>query len=64
MGAEDASAAHLGWVHSSGHHRNILFDSYTELGVARVGAYWTQNFGGSHEYKGNLLKSGATAPSR
>src|SRR5688572_7545573 len=64
MGAEDSRRAHEGWVHSSGHHRNILFESYTELGVARVGDYWTQNFGGSMEYKGNLVRSGSGAPSR
>ena len=46
--------AHVGWTHSSGHHRNLLLQEHTEMGAGRAGSYWTQNFGGSLEYKGNL----------
>ncbi len=38
------AAAHTGWIHSSGHHRNILSRSWRLLGVGNVGSYWTQNF--------------------
>ena len=34
------------WIHSSGHHRNILGKSWTHLGVgkAKEATFWTQNF--------------------
>jgi len=56
FGDTDPARAHAGWIRSSGHHRNILLAEHTELGVARSGTYWTQNFGGSLEYKGNLVR--------
>ena len=34
-----------GWMNSPGHCRNIMNGSFTEMGVARSGAYWTQVFG-------------------
>lgn len=34
-----------GWLDSPGHCRNIMNPSYTEMGVARDGNYWTQVFG-------------------
>ncbi|MHC4859769.1 MAG: CAP domain-containing protein, partial [Planctomycetota bacterium] len=37
--------AHYGWVHSSGHHRNILRRLWTQMGVGVVANHWTQNFG-------------------
>jgi len=42
---DGAESAHVGWLHSSGHHRNILEAGHTELGVGVAGSYWTQNFG-------------------
>ena len=39
-----AQAAHDGWCHSSGHHRNIL-SSWEDLGVGHESGRWTQNFG-------------------
>jgi hypothetical protein len=36
--------AHLAWLHSSGHHRNILQD-WQDQGVGQGGHNWTQNFG-------------------
>ena len=37
--------AHDRWLHSSGHHRNIL-SGWTDQGVGEAGgALWTQNFG-------------------
>lgn len=50
-----AMGAHNAWLHSSGHHRNILYKTHTELGVGNMGAYWCQNFAGEAEYSGNLL---------
>jgi uncharacterized protein YkwD len=45
MGSSDAQGAHNGWIHSSGHHRNILMPGWSEMGTGQSGRYWTQNFG-------------------
>lgn len=42
---DGAESAHVGWLHSSGHHRNILEEGHREMGVAVASEYWTQNFG-------------------
>ena len=34
-----------GWLHSPGHCKNIMNRNYSEMAVARVGDYWTQEFG-------------------
>lgn len=34
-----------GWLSSPGHCANIMNKNYKEMGVARVGDYWTQDFG-------------------
>jgi uncharacterized protein YkwD len=34
-----------GWLSSPGHCKNIMNKAYTEMGVARVGTLWTQEFG-------------------
>ena len=39
-----AEGAHRGWLHSSGHHRNILSKSWRLLGSGNDGRNWTQNF--------------------
>ncbi|MEW6073211.1 MAG: CAP domain-containing protein [Planctomycetota bacterium] len=44
-GGGDPMGAHVGWCHSSGHHRNILAAEHTEMASGLVGSYWTQNFG-------------------
>ena len=33
------------WLQSPGHCKNIMNKSFKEMGVARAGAYWTQEFG-------------------
>lgn len=33
-----------GWIKSPGHCQNIMNKTYREMGVARVGSYWTQAF--------------------
>lgn len=53
--ANGASGAHEGWCHSSGHHRNMLQPTHREIGVGGAGNYWTQNYGGSAEYRGNQI---------
>lgn len=34
-----------GWLQSPGHCKNIMNKNFKEMGVARVGTYWTQEFG-------------------
>ncbi len=46
-----AESAHLGWVHSSGHHRNLLSATHTEFGVGNDGRLWVQNFGTGQDYR-------------
>ncbi|MFV1959155.1 MAG: CAP domain-containing protein, partial [Planctomycetota bacterium] len=43
-GASNAKQAHEMWIHSSGHHRNIL-SAWVDQGVGRAGRLWTQNYG-------------------
>jgi len=45
MGSGDPRGAHNSWIHSSGHHRNILMPAWREMGTGRSGRHWTQNFG-------------------
>ena len=33
-----------GWLSSSGHCSNIMSRLFTEMGVAKAGSYWTQDF--------------------
>ncbi|MBI3097050.1 MAG: FHA domain-containing protein [Planctomycetes bacterium] len=57
VGMQDAMGAFTGWYNSSGHHRNMLGE-YTQLGVGKTGAYWTQDFGGdSPKSKPDLANS-------
>jgi uncharacterized protein YkwD len=44
-GSAAPRSAHNGWLHSSGHHRNILAVGHREMASGVVGNYWTQNFG-------------------
>ncbi len=44
-GTPDGHAAHLGWFHSPGHHKNMM-GSHKRVGVGRSGSYFTQIFGG------------------
>ncbi len=45
LGKGDPEGAHAGWLHSSGHHRNILNAHWKDQGSGRSGGHWTQNFG-------------------
>ena len=54
LGDAGAEGAHVGWLHSSGHHRNILVATHREMASAIAGIYWTQNFGAGHEFEQEL----------
>jgi len=45
QGQPNPMAAHIGWCHSSGHHRNILMPPWTEMGTGAYGNLMTQNYG-------------------
>jgi len=49
-----AEGAHVGWLHSSGHHRNILARGHREMASGVAGGYWTQNFGSGTDFKERL----------
>ena len=34
-----------GWIQSEGHCKNIMNASFKEMGAAKAGTYWTQDFG-------------------
>jgi uncharacterized protein YkwD/pSer/pThr/pTyr-binding forkhead associated (FHA) protein len=42
--SSDPRAPHNAWLHSSGHHRNILGRGWRLLGSGNNGRNWTQNF--------------------
>jgi uncharacterized protein YkwD len=50
----DPQAAHDGWLHSSGHHRNILMAAHREMASANASNYWTQNFGADTSFQKEL----------
>ncbi len=54
MGRPGAEDTHVGWMGSSGHHRNLLHAGHTEMGSALSGAYWTQNFGAGRDHESEL----------
>ena len=45
MGYRNEKEVVEGWLKSPGHCRNIMNKDYKEMGVAKVGKYWTQTFG-------------------
>ncbi len=54
MGGGDPMGAHVGWLHSSGHHRNILMEGHREMASGLSGPYWTQNFGAGRDFEAEL----------
>lgn len=44
MGQPTEEAVVDAWLNSQGHCANIMSNLYTEMGVGRQGAYWTQDF--------------------
>lgn len=53
-GSAAPRSAHNGWLHSSGHHRNILAPGHREMASGVIGNYWTQNFGRGTGYLNDL----------
>lgn len=45
MGYKNEKETVDGWLQSPGHCKNIMNKNFKEMGVARVGTYWTQEFG-------------------
>jgi uncharacterized protein YkwD len=45
MGYGSEKAVVEGWLKSPGHCQNIMKASFKEMGVAKAGSYWTQDFG-------------------
>lgn len=45
MGYKNENQVVEGWLKSPAHCKNIMNVKYKEMGVSRVGNYWTQNFG-------------------
>ena len=41
----DEQAVMNAWLQSEGHCKNIMDGNFTEMGAAKVNAYWTQDFG-------------------
>ena len=58
-GSGSPEAAHEGWIHSSGHHRNILMPGWVEMGSGSAGRDWTQNFGfrSGDDWEGGVPKA-------
>lgn len=53
-GDSGAEGAHLGWTHSSGHHRNLLEANHREMASGLAGPYWCQNFGAARDFESAL----------
>ncbi len=43
-GYDSPARAHDGWLHSAGHHRNILREGWHRMGAGKDGSHWTQNY--------------------
>ena len=50
-----AEGAHVAWLHSSNHHRNLLNPSHREFATGNDGNLWTQNFGRGLEFEKDEL---------
>jgi uncharacterized protein YkwD len=45
FGYKSVSEVMKGWVASSGHCKNMMNANFTQIGAARAGDYWVQDFG-------------------
>jgi uncharacterized protein YkwD len=45
FGYKSLSDVMKGWIASSGHCKNMMSANFTQMGAARVGDYWVQDFG-------------------
>ena len=62
--ADGAQGAHIGWLTSSGHHRNLLDPSNREVGIGADGRYWVQNFGSGNAHVDDAAWASSGASSR
>ncbi len=60
-GRTSPAAAHHGWCHSSGHHRNLLMAAWTEMGTGHHGRLMCQNFGQAPRWSARWEKDSASA---
>ena len=44
-GYPDEQSVIAAWLQSEDHCKNLMDKDFTEMGVARAGSYWTQEFG-------------------
>jgi uncharacterized protein YkwD len=61
MNQTDPEGTHVGWMHSSGHHRNLLMAGHREMASGLASSYWTQNFGTGKSFEA-LLDAPASEP--
>lgn len=50
-----------GWFKSTGHCQNLMNPDFKEIGIAKTGLYWVQDFGGRESFtpqQQQLLKNG------
>lgn len=45
-----------GWFKSEGHCHNLMSREFKEIGIARAGLYWVQDFGGRESFTPEQLK--------
>ncbi|MCJ8211503.1 CAP domain-containing protein [Mucilaginibacter sp. RS28] len=45
-----------GWFESEGHCKNLMNPDFREIGVARNGLYWVQDFGGRESFSAKELE--------
>lgn len=61
FGQQSIAEVSDGWFKSEGHCQNLMNPDFKEIGVARTGLYWVQDFGGRESFtpeQQKLLKNG------
>jgi len=61
FGQESIAEVMDGWFKSPGHCRNLMNPEFKEVGVARSGTYWVQDFGGRESFtpaEQRMIKNG------
>lgn len=61
-GQQSIAEVSNGWFKSEGHCRNLMNPDFKEVGVARSGLYWVQDFGGRVPFTAaqqQMIKNGA-----
>ena len=63
-GTTDPKSSHQRWCHSSGHHRNLLMEPWTEMGTGAYGSMMCQNFGRAPKWRGSKPGEGGDSGKR